>query len=142
MKTNKKDQRGITHHLMLVGLAVVVLGAIGFAGFRTYKINDTKAKAAGWLTIKTGYVSGKYYAIKACKSSNVAGKVYIINQTDTVINLQNTGGRTVTAGPHSNSAVLPTVIAYGTMSGPIADKYWRVIGTYQATSSQLNYYTC
>jgi hypothetical protein len=49
MKTYKKDQRGITHNLMLAGIAVLVLGAIGFAGFRVYKSkNDISAKAAGY----------------------------------------------------------------------------------------------
>ncbi len=47
-----RDKRGITHNLMLAGLAVLVLSTVGFAGFRVYKTrNDTDAKAYNWLII-------------------------------------------------------------------------------------------
>lgn len=49
-----KNQKGFTHHIMLAGVALVVLGALGFAGFRVYKSkNDISAKAAGFQTLKT-----------------------------------------------------------------------------------------
>ncbi len=44
-----RDERGITHNLMLAGLAVMVLGAISFAGFRVVESrNAVDAKAAGY----------------------------------------------------------------------------------------------
>jgi|JI10StandDraft_1071094.scaffolds.fasta_scaffold165585_2 hypothetical protein len=71
MKSYKIDQRGITHNLMLAGIAVLVLGAIGFAGFRVYKSkNDISAKADTYRwAIRTGYNYGNFYDCKARVSS-------------------------------------------------------------------------
>lgn len=70
MKTNNNDQRGITHHLMLIGLAVIVAGAIGFAGFRIYKSkNDISAKAAYWTPLGSTAGGSKAYACRPSASS-------------------------------------------------------------------------
>lgn len=65
----RRDERGITHNLMLAGLAVMVLGAIGFAGMRVLKSrNDVEAQAAGYQSYGT---STKMYFCK--KLVNVDG---------------------------------------------------------------------
>jgi len=68
MKSYKKDQRGITHNLLLAGIAVLVLGAIGFAGFRVYKTkNDISAQAAGWTVVGTQVSDNATMVTRACK---------------------------------------------------------------------------
>ncbi len=49
MKT--KNQKGFTHNIILAGLSVLVLGAIGFAGVRVYQNSSSSASAAGWTPL-------------------------------------------------------------------------------------------
>lgn len=101
MKSHKKDQRGITHNLMLAGIAVLVLGAVGFAGFRVYKSNnDINAKAAGWTTV----ASSGGLEIKACATTNGLGRVYFLNRSSYDATLPFYGNYKVKA--NSNSSVL------------------------------------
>lgn len=103
MKSYKKDQRGITHNLMLTGIAVLVLGAIGFAGFRVYKSkNDISAKAAGWGT----YISSSSgWTMSACRNGSSIGKFYIKNPTNSKVEMRLMGNVYMTVSPRSNSAV-------------------------------------
>jgi len=64
----KLSQKGIAHHLLIVGIAVLVVAAVGFAGFRVYKgKNDTNAKAATYGDIGFGNV------LRACKAPSPSG---------------------------------------------------------------------
>ncbi len=104
MKTNKKDQRGITHHLMLIGLAVVVAGAIGFAGFRIYKSkNDISAKAANWTTV----INQENVLVNACKSNATpySYKYYVLNRRSNSVKYSSSNGIYGTVKPNSNSYV-------------------------------------
>ncbi|NBU33152.1 hypothetical protein EB118_01415 [bacterium] len=68
--TMKKNQDGIVHHLALLLVGVVVLSAIGFAGYRVYNNkNSVKAKAAGYPLV--GEYKGKNtnVRVKACRPS-------------------------------------------------------------------------
>ncbi len=102
MKTNNNDQRGITHHLMLIGLAVIVAGAIGFAGFRIYKSkNDISAKAAGWTRIGSSTLFAR-----ACKTGNgTETKVYYSNYTSypATMDLRDLNGNGVEIRVNANS---------------------------------------
>jgi len=67
----KLSQKGIAHHLMIVGIAVLVVAAVGFAGFRVYKgKNSDSAKAASYTTIAS-WRNGS--TLKACKKPISSG---------------------------------------------------------------------
>ena len=74
----KKNQDGIVHHLALLLVGVVVLSAIGFAGFRIYKSkNNISAKAASYSIL--GQYSGAW--IGACRPNNTTIKFVITNNS-------------------------------------------------------------
>ncbi len=95
-----RDERGIAHNIMLAGIAVMVLGAIGFAGFRVYSVKKLSAQAATWKTVAS--IGG--LEIKACKNAYGSGKVYFLNRTDYNARIPEYGNYTVKA--HSNSISL------------------------------------
>jgi len=65
----KLNQKGFTHHLLIVGVAVVVAAAVGFAGFRVYqKKNGDSAKAASRTLTLVGQYSG--HKLYACYQGN------------------------------------------------------------------------
>jgi len=105
----KLNQKGIAHHLLIVGIAVLVVSAVGFAGFRVYKSkNSDSAKAAGYAQVLYG--GSDYPSVYACKVSSTDAykyRAYLRNRTGTTWYLD---GRTM-AGPNSNSPAI-------TVSGP------------------------
>lgn len=72
----KLNQQGFTHHLLILGIAVVVVAAIGFTGWKVYqKNNGSSAKADTWRQVKyygyggsvtksTAYVYSRFNAPK------------------------------------------------------------------------------
>lgn len=65
MKNYKKNQAGYTHNIALLVLGVLVLGVVGFAGFKVYKNKSNASALAPNLVLD---VSGS--RITACKVSN------------------------------------------------------------------------
>lgn len=57
------NQKGFGHHLMIAGVAVFVVAAGGFAGWRVYQSRQINARAANYLLAST-----KDYYITACKT--------------------------------------------------------------------------
>ena len=49
----KLNSRGFTHHLTMLVILAVVLGAMGFAGYRVYQRRNIDAQAATWRTLGT-----------------------------------------------------------------------------------------
>ncbi len=100
MKQYKKDQRGIAHNLLLAGIAVLVLGAISFAGFRVYKSkNDISAKAAGYpalVSINNGQTN-----IRACLIKGGKGAIQVVatNSSRSVVYAN--------LGPHASQRLNP-----------------------------------
>jgi len=96
------NQDGVIHHLMLIVLAVVVTGLVGFAGYRVWQNRNIDAQAASWRTI-TNYkgpttistqrgfsfnaarstasyrvcLSGKFLPIKKFDNSTIVSDMYI-----------------------------------------------------------------
>lgn len=68
----KKDQRGITHHLFMLVLGILVVGVIGFAGYRVYSKTRLSAKAES-----TAPVNGDI--ITSSKSYSHDGKIKTLN---------------------------------------------------------------
>ena len=101
----KLNQQGVGHHLMIIAIAVLVVGAVGFAGFRVYKgKNSDSAQAAGW----TAFGNSSYKA-RVCKSSGGLMKIYFSNYSNypTTMTVRDITGsswsRSVAA--HSNSSI-------------------------------------
>lgn len=44
------DQKGITHHMLMIGIVVLVVAVTGFAGWRVYNSRRTDAHAAGCVS--------------------------------------------------------------------------------------------
>jgi hypothetical protein len=77
MKKNiKLNQKGIAHHLLLIVLAVLVVGAIGFAGYRIYSNKKLDAQAAGWKTV---WSNDKLWAVTICSWGNSDYRFYVRN---------------------------------------------------------------
>jgi len=76
----KLNQKGFTHHLVMFVILAVVLGAMGFAGYRVWQNKNIDAKAAGWTRIpnKAGGLNPPTFT--GCKSARpvkrVDGKTY------------------------------------------------------------------
>jgi len=110
MKSYKQDQRGITHVLMLAGIAVLVLGVIGFAGFKIYKSkNDVKAKAYAYTTRPTSFsgVSAVGCSLSTPQNSGdiTMARIYFKNNSNSVFRVGRSSVR-----PHSNSSAF--IISY------------------------------
>lgn len=60
-KVAKKDQCGITNHIVLIAIAVIMVSVIGFAGYKVYKSkNSVKAHAAyGKLAVSYSDAQGR-----------------------------------------------------------------------------------
>jgi hypothetical protein len=77
--------------LLIAGIAVLVLGAVGFAGFKVNKSkNDISAKAAGWTTVVQMPGNGGQAVLLACKQPVESGycplwqvKTILVNGTKT-----------------------------------------------------------
>lgn len=84
MYSHKNDQMGITHHIVMMGLAVLLLGAIGFAGFRIYK-NNTDIKAKAYAYKEWGVYDG--VRISGCRYKLPSGaytlKTHVYNNNST-----------------------------------------------------------
>jgi len=48
----KLNQKGFTHHLVMFVILAVVLGAMGFAGYRVWQNRNIDAQAASWKQVK------------------------------------------------------------------------------------------
>jgi len=111
----QKDQRGITHVLMLAGIAVLVLGAVGFAGFKVYKSkNDVKAKAA------THWVN-----ISACRvNSSSTWGFTIKNPTSKYVGIKGWDGASFSTslGPYKSTYLNGTVT-----KSVVTIRYWQTI---------------
>lgn len=65
----KLNQQGIAHHLLIIFLAVVIVAAVGFAGYKVLNNKKgTEAKAYSWTTVNEG-TTPPYAKIQACKFS-------------------------------------------------------------------------
>jgi hypothetical protein len=94
----KLNQKGFSHHLMIVGAAVLVVAAVGFAGWRVYQGRSVEANAAGF---GSSIGSDRGVAFYACKS-------------------------TVTKGGHSIRITAQVKSAEGTNSMFKSDKYLHI----------------
>ncbi len=47
---NKNNQSGLIHNTLLLGLSILVLSAVGFAGWHVYKTNNEMTAQAGGCT--------------------------------------------------------------------------------------------
>jgi hypothetical protein len=92
MKKQTSDQRGIAHHLLLVVIAVLVVGAIGFAGYRVIKGRDIDAKAAGYTYLgavnpeSKGKVS--FYGCKVVAGTDVQLRFFAKNKSSDYVYLK------------------------------------------------------
>lgn len=122
MRIKKKDQRGIAHHLILIGLGVVVAGAIGFAGFRIYKSkNDINAKAASYPLLMS--TNNGQTVVRSCLMPTGRGEIKVIttNSSPSVVRITMGYGGTYTLNPHtSKSSILMPGSPVSFVGGPTA----------------------
>lgn len=105
----QKNQKGIAHHLLLAGVAVLVLGAVGFAGMKVYKSkSDVNAKAAGWGTVVLSGANGGL-KIYACKYNSTGVKFTYLNAYTPNITFTINGAATTFAGPNNTRTVYKTI---------------------------------
>jgi hypothetical protein len=85
--SRKSDERGIGHQATLIGLTVLVVGVIGFAGWRLQN-GGLKAKAAGYTLVQNaGEVSIGACKIPQSESVNQIG-LKIVNNNSTVARIE------------------------------------------------------
>jgi hypothetical protein len=131
----KINQQGIAHHLLIVGLAVLVVGAVGFAGFRVYKSKTEKARAGSYKQVISENAKGGTVSLMLCRdwSSDGSGqtyKAYLKNYSNYNASIWYAG---VTASPHSVSSV-KTVKA-----SKFGINYTSTNGTQVSTGNQIGY---
>ena len=59
------NQKGFGHHLLIIIVAVLAVGAVGFAGWRIYSAKKLDAQAASWSTIGSWRSD---VTLRACKT--------------------------------------------------------------------------
>jgi len=104
----RNDQRGIAHHLLLVVIALLVVGSIGFAGYRVYKGKQIDASAAGYTYIGKVNPDGKglvsFYGCKSVSGTTAQLKFFVKNQNQSYVYLEGRVTR-IDAGGESGSVV-------------------------------------
>jgi len=73
----KLNQKGFTHHLVMFVILAVVLGAMGFAGYRVWQNKNIDAEAYTYATV----AKGGGVAIRACHYQSGIIYYYVQNRT-------------------------------------------------------------
>lgn len=135
----KHNQNGFTHHILLVSVAVLVMGAIGFAGFRVYTSkNEINAKAASY-PLAISIISGQA-TVRACKAGSYY-KLYASNSSMSVVYFKVGANATKTLNPHTTATATASSGTYVNMSQK-GSSYNNIMGVTLPGSTAVQNATC
>jgi len=114
----KLNQKGFTHHLVMFVILAVVLGAMGFAGYRVWQNKNIDARAANWGS-SIVYNFNNTVNAHACR-------VRVTNSTSLVRTAINNTSAQLVYGLSSRIGNIPSAKpktwAYGQTSGAISNR--------------------
>lgn len=84
----KLNQQGIAHHLLIIFLAVAIVAAVGFAGYKVFNNKKgTEAKAYSWTLLASPNGPTGTFAVYGCYTTGYMGikqyKYYVMNDIRT-----------------------------------------------------------